>query len=189
VTNFQYYLSNFSLVNASGNLVSLPVEYFLVNEKIDESKRITMNIPAGVYQGVRMVVGVDSTRNVSGVQSGALDPANGMFWSWNTGYIFAKLEGKSPISAAPLQNVTYHIGGFKVHQSALQSVLLNFPAPVTIKETEGIQMELDVNLDKWFDGPNPIRIANDPFCMDPGELAQRIAGNYAQMFRVISVIQ
>ena len=146
-----------------------------------------MNIPAGVYRGVRMLVGVDSTRNVSGVQSGALDPANGMFWTWNSGYIFAKLEAKSPVSTAPLQNVTYHIGGFKAAQSSLQWVVLNFPSSITLSDTGKAHVELSADLDKWFNASNAIKIANEPFCMDPGSLAQRISTNYAHMFTVLSV--
>ncbi len=189
ITNYQYYLSNFSLINAGGSLVSLPVEYFLVNEQSAGSKIISMQIPAGVYRGLRMVIGVDSIRNVSGVQSGALDPANGMFWSWNTGYIFAKLEGKSPLSAAPLQNVTYHIGGFKTAQSSLQSVIFNFPTTITIGEKERITMKIIGKVDAWFNGLNPLRITEDPYCMDPGALAQRISANYAQMFTLSSLTQ
>ena len=37
-------------------------------------------------------LGVDSLRNVTGVQTGALDPAMDMYWTWNTGYVMAKLE-------------------------------------------------------------------------------------------------
>lgn len=188
-SNFQYYLSNFSLINAGGNIVSLPVSYFLVSEKDTASKTIGFNIPGGVYRGLRITIGVDSARNVSGVQSGALDPANGMFWSWNTGYIFAKLEGKSPLSTAPLQNVTYHIGGFKTGQNALQSVTLNFPTQISVPAKAHVKIALSANLDKWFEGVSPITIAKEPFCMEPGELAQRIAANYAQMFTIVSVTQ
>jgi hypothetical protein len=187
ITNFQYYLSHFQLVNTGGNTVPLPVSYHLVSENSNGSKTITLRVPGGNYRGVRMLVGVDSTRNVSGVQEGALDPANGMFWSWNTGYIFAKLEGRSPVSTAPLQGVTYHIGGFKAAESALQTVELAFPSTTTFFSSDTAKIALKANLDKWFSGPHSLRIANEPFCMAPGELAQRISVNYSQMFSVTSV--
>jgi hypothetical protein len=100
ITNFAYYLSHFALVDASDRLVTLTPEYYLVNEKDPASKTIRFFAPQGNYKAMQVLIGVDSARNVSGIQSGALDPANGMFWSWNTGYIFAKLEGKSVVSAA-----------------------------------------------------------------------------------------
>ncbi|WP_316930094.1 MbnP family protein, partial [Hymenobacter sp. IS2118] len=40
------------------------------------------DIPVGDYQSVSFTVGVDSARNVAGAQTGALDPNNGMFWTW-----------------------------------------------------------------------------------------------------------
>jgi len=56
-------------------------------------------------------MGVDSLRNVSGAQTGALSTANGMFWDWNSGYIMLKAEGMSPNSTS--KNFVFHLGGFK----------------------------------------------------------------------------
>jgi hypothetical protein len=187
VTTFKYYLSNFSLVSTTGTEVLLNPEYFLIDEKLPSSKNFFIYAPEGKYESMRVLIGVDSTRNVSGVQSGALDPANGMFWSWNTGYIFAKLEGKSPVSTAPLQNVTYHIGGFKRVESALQLVTLIFPEPLEVKKGGASSINISANLDAWFNAVNPIKIAEQPFSMDPGNLSVSISENYANMFTVESV--
>ena len=176
ITNLKYYLSNFQLINAGGNTITLPVAYFLVNEKNNASKTITLKLPGGNYRAIRMLIGVDSSRNVSGVQEGALDPALGMFWSWNTGYIFAKLEG-----------VTYHIGGFKAAESALQTIELPFPRTTVLKPGENAIAGIVVNLDRWFDGPYKLHIAQEPFCMNPGELAQHISDNYSKMFTITSM--
>ena len=51
------------------------------------------DIPNGEYTKVNYTIGVDAARNTEGAQDGALDLVNGMFWSWNTGYIFMKMEG------------------------------------------------------------------------------------------------
>ena len=53
-------------------------------------------MPAGNYNSLSFLLGVDSMHNVSGAQTGALDPANDMFWTWNSGYVMAKMEGASP---------------------------------------------------------------------------------------------
>jgi hypothetical protein len=66
-----------------------------------------INVPAGTYTGMYLTMGVDSARNVSGAQEGALDPANGMFWSWTSGYIMIKAEGLSPQGAGG--SFTYHL--------------------------------------------------------------------------------
>lgn len=187
VNAFKYYLSNFSLITVSGAEVVLNPDYFLVDEALASSKNFFIYAPEGTYESLRVLIGVDSTRNVSGIQSGALDPANGMFWSWNTGYIFAKLEGKSSVSTAPLQNVTYHIGGFKRAESSLQHVTLFFPTPLQVKQGGSAAINISANVNAWFNAVNPIKIADVPFCMDPGNLAQSISENYANMFTVESV--
>ena len=101
VSRFRYYLSNFSLKNADGKEVELP-GYFLVDEEVPESKKIPFTgIPKGKYTSISFTIGIDSLHNCSGAQSGTLDPVNGMFWTWNTGYIFLKLEGHANSSASP----------------------------------------------------------------------------------------
>jgi hypothetical protein len=187
ITTFAYYISHFALTDASGTKVVLPVSYYFVDEKSSTTKTITFEAPAGTYQSLELLIGVDSTRNVSGVQSGALDPANGMFWSWNTGYIFAKMEGKSPLSTAPLQNVTYHIGGFKQAESALQTVTLPFPQPLRVQAAGVATIEMEANTLAWFQGASNVKIAEHAFTMTPGPLAQRIASNYARMFSVTAI--
>ncbi|HSK12700.1 MAG TPA: MbnP family protein, partial [Phnomibacter sp.] len=188
VTNFAYYISHIELESTQGPSVKLPVEYYLVNEKVPASRTISIMPPKGEYRSISWLLGVDSTRNVSGVQSGALDPANGMFWSWNTGYIFAKLEGRSPVSTAPLQNVTYHIGGFRQGENALRTVTLTFPETLVV-QARGHHSGIEVwaNVDAWFNAVQPLTIAAEPSCMTPGPLAQKIADNYAHMFQVRSV--
>ena len=68
------------------------------------------DVPEGSYTEMSYVLGVDSTRNVSGAQAGALSTANGMFWSWSTGYIMLKAEGTSPNSGTG--SFSFHLGGF-----------------------------------------------------------------------------
>lgn len=187
ITNLAYYLSNFVLVRDDDKMVPLAVQYFLVNEKDTAYKTISFFAPQGTYKAIQLLIGVDSARNVSGIQTGALDPANGMFWSWNTGYIFAKLEGKSAVSTAPLQNVTYHIGGFKKQESALQTVVLGFPELLMVKKARMPIIGITADVDKWFSGKHLIAISSEAFCMNPGDLARKISENYASMFTVTSV--
>ncbi|MFM8491274.1 MAG: MbnP family protein, partial [Candidatus Methylopumilus sp.] len=113
ITKFKYYIGNITLTTINGKAISFH-DYYLIDEEKPKSKTLSLkNVPTGEYVSLRFNIGVDSIDNCSGAQSGALDPINGMFWTWNTGYIFMKLEGISSFSSSPSATLEYHIGGFK----------------------------------------------------------------------------
>lgn len=110
-TTFKYYVSNFKLKNSDGTWWTHPESYFLVDLSAGIEASLTLNnVPTGTYTEMSYVLGVDSARNVSGAQSGALAVSNSMFWSWSTGYIMLKCEGTSP--NAGTGSFSYHLGGF-----------------------------------------------------------------------------
>lgn len=184
---FKYYLSNFSVVYDNNEEQKIPDSYFLVDEASAASKSFSIPVKAGQIKTLRFWIGVDSARNVSGVQTGALDPANGMFWTWNSGYIFAKLEGRSFVSTAPLQAVTYHIGGFRTGQNALRQVSIPFSTSLPITSGSRFNVILQADILKWFSGAAAISIATESTTMEPGALALKIANNYANMFSLKEV--
>lgn len=188
VTNFKYYISNISFTNEAGVETKVPESYFLVDEKAPASKSFTVSVAANRFSKINFYVGVDSSRNVSGVQTGALDPANGMFWTWNSGYIMAKLEGTSPASTAPLQGLTYHIGGFKSDNNVVKKITLDLPTALNISKLKASEVLITADVNAWFTGVADVKIADDAFCMSPGELANKIAANYMRMFTVTDVI-
>ena len=188
ITKFKYYISNISLVDNSGDETKLPNTYFLVDQETPSSTSFQVTTNGNDYKTIRFYIGVDSARNVSGVQTGALDPANGMFWTWNSGYIMAKMEATSPVSTAPLQAVTYHIGGFKTGESVLKQITLNLPEDVVLKTDATSEVVINADAMKWFKGVHDIKIATDPYCQNPGPLAMKFADNYAQMFSVAEVV-
>ena len=81
-------ISNFKLKKSDGTWWIHPESYFLVDLSNDLSTTLDLgSVPSGEYTELSYTIGVDSLRNVSGAQSGALSTTNNMFWSWNTGYI------------------------------------------------------------------------------------------------------
>lgn len=195
VSAFKFYLTQIRLINTTSGL-SQHVnkdEYFLVN--FADSASVTLNLKAvpGTYNGIAFLLGVDSIRNVSGAQTGALDPAKGMFWTWSTGYIMAKLEGSSPVSNQPNNKFEYHIGGFSGTNNVLKQVTVPFPAASTgyetnLKDGKSSQMVITANVNSWFEGPNALKIATTPVSMTPGPLSKQIADNYATMFTVAGIM-
>jgi hypothetical protein len=184
---FNYYLSNFYLIDTRGTRYTFKDTYFLVKESVTGSKQIELQVPAGRYTKLGFLIGVDSIRNVSGVQTGALDPAEGMFWTWTSGYIMAKMEATSPSSKQPAQKVEYHIGGFSGANNTLEWVELDLPAAAEPTGTTISTIALRAEANAWFTGVAPLRIADHANITSPGALAVQVAGNYANMFAVTGV--
>lgn len=185
VSTYRYYISNIKLWRADNTFYSEPESYHLINEALSASKSFTIHdVPGGDYQRVSFIIGVDSARNTAGAQTGALDPMNGMYWDWNTGYIMAKLEGKSPQSAAIDSGIVFHMGGFGGQYSVLRTVSLQLPqlANVTENKTPSIHIKSDVL--EWFRTPTVIDFTTDFAIVDVGKEAAAIASNYSDMFTV-----
>jgi hypothetical protein len=94
VTQLTYYISNVTLTTAAGSQVDLG-NYNLMEFTPNASSDFTLtNVPAGNYTSVSFTIGVDSLANSTGSHTGDLDPSNGMYWTWNTGYVFIRLKGR-----------------------------------------------------------------------------------------------
>jgi hypothetical protein len=190
VSAFKFYITQIRLVNTTSGL-SQNVnkdEYFLVNFADSASVALNLKAVPNSYNGIAFLLGVDSIRNVSGAQTGALDPAKGMFWTWSTGYIMAKLEGSSPVSNQPNNRFEYHIGGFSGANNVLKQVPLIFPYEATLKEGKSSQVVITANVNSWFAGPNALKISTTPVSMTPGPLSKQFADNYATMFTVAGIL-
>jgi hypothetical protein len=110
-TMLKYYVSNVKLKKTDGTWYNQPESYYIVDASSNAASTLEIkDIPAGDYTELRYTIGVDSARNVSGAQTGALSPSNEMFWSWNSGYIMIKAEGTSPNSSTG--SFAFHLGGF-----------------------------------------------------------------------------
>ncbi len=145
----RYYLSNFSLVKSDSNYYNLR-NYDLIDAENAESCKITGdNVPNGKYTYLCFYVGVDSTHNNSIDQTGDLDPLYGMFWPWNTGYIFFKHEGYYVDSLGSTNNLLFHYG--------TAPALVTVAIPVNIElsgSTCSIDLQFDLN--SVYNTPTPI---------------------------------
>jgi len=188
VTTFKYYISNVILIAKDGGKVAIPDSYFLVNaaDSATLNQQIT-NIPEGKYTGVAFTIGVDSLRNFAGAQTGALDPAKGMFWSWNTGYIFVKFEGQSPRSTARKNRLTFHIGGAQDPNNTIRSFTQRFPKTLKIIDGKLPELELVANAGALFQGKTVVDFSKLNFTMG-GPNSVIVADNYADgLFQVSKI--
>jgi hypothetical protein len=112
------------------------------------------NVTPGTYTQLDFNIGVDSVRNHSDPASFPNDnPLNiidssGMFWTWNSGYIFVVIEGQydtdSLGTGMPTVNFSYHIG--KDPYLRTNSAMVNF----TIAEKTTTELNYELNMEKFF---------------------------------------
>lgn len=183
INRFKYYVSNIRLVDGSGKPVSASNDYYLIDEADSTSKTIVITTSVKQVAAIEFLLGVDSIKNVSGVQDGALDPLNGMFWTWNSGYIMAKLEGVSSAAKVPGNLFSQHVGGFRNGENTARRIRLEL-SNFKFQISNLIVIKADIN--KWFQSVHNIKIAEHPICHSPGSLAMQIADNYATMFKIVS---
>lgn len=184
VSRLKYYVSHVSLPGVISKME--PEDYYLV-DVAKEQYAFTLQAEAGTIRQLRFLLGVDSLANVSGAQTGALDPLNDMFWTWNSGYIFFKLEGESPQSGADLHRIEHHLGGFRNGQAIATSIQLNLPAPLIVRAGEQKTLVIEMNLDAYWNGDAPISIRSTPLCMTPGPLTMQLAANFKQLFQIKTI--
>jgi len=181
VTKFNYYISTIQLTRTNGEIY-ISDQHFLIKEEDSNSKMIELfKIPPGAYTSIQFTIGVDSLANCSGIQSGALDPINGMFWTWNTGYIFLKLEGKSMASNAPNGILEYHIGGFKSPSNCIRTVNLAFTSPLIITKKETREITIIADVMELLTSPADIDFSKLPV-VTGSENSQMICDNYKDAF-------
>jgi len=185
-TLFKYYVSNIRLVKGDNTEIAVDDTYFLINQDDETSFEVELeNLPAGDFKGIKFLVGVDSSRNVSGAQEGALDPVNGMFWDWNTGYIFLKLEGSSPVIPTGSQTFTWHIGGFASPNNNGKEIYLEFDGDnLPLANNTHPELHLVLNVLEIFKTSTTIDLATFPtMIMSANANAAILANNYSDMFR------
>lgn len=185
ISKFDYYISNIKLLKAGVVKYAEAESYHLLKQSDLTSLEFNLSgVPVDNYDAIQFMIGVDSTRNVSGAQTGALDPANGMFWSWSSGYIMLKFEGSSPQSPNS-GNLLLHVGGFSGVNSSLRIASPAFSgATANVSETVTPEIHFKVDVLEMFTTPTNTNFATSHTVHMPGAAAKAIADNYADMITV-----
>ncbi len=186
ISKFKFYISNVSFKNTNGT-TTVPSTSFLIDQ--EDSLSLSTNsisIPSGIYSSIEFILGVDSLHNVSGAQPGALDVVNAMFWTWNSGYIFMKLEGNSSFSNSPGHFFEYHIGGFKEPYNAIRKIKLTFDQPVEISKHKLTDILINVNVLEILQHPNSIDFSKNSSIVEPFQ-SNIVSDNYEDIFSIINI--
>lgn len=199
-SKFNYYISNVVFIKTDGSEYVVPKDscYHLVMESDPETAELTINnVPGGDYNGVRFIIGVDSLKSTTDIsqRTGDLDPADAasdMYWTWNSGYIFYKLEGTSP--SAPYDSMMgmsmfyYHIGGFGGYNAPtinnIKTVTLNYSGEAGHAGTgKAPEIHIFADVMEVFKTPTNLIIADHPGVMF-APYSTTIADNYKDMFTI-----
>ena len=193
VTKLKYYVSNFKLTNTDGNVFTLPQgeSYFLIDESVAASHSTVLSVPEGEYKSISFVLGIDSLRNTMDVsqRTGVLDvsaAAADMYWTWNSGYIFFKMDGTSPAITGMGGVFQYHVGGFGGYTSAttnnLRTITLDLTSRGTPKVKAGKETNIHLMVDvlKALNGSTNMNFTTTAMVHSPAA-AVPIANNYVNM--------
>ncbi len=173
ITMFRCYISGISLWQDNKAVWREANSYHLLDAAQPETMQLLLRVPVGMRcNGIRFMLGIDSATSSSGAHSGDLDPANGMYWAWQSGYVNFKLEGVSPQSTARKHQFHFHLGGYQQPFAAVQEISL--PA----HQAEEIVVKMD--LDAFLSG---IDLAKQNSIMIPGEEAFFLSKKAVSIFK------
>ena len=172
IETLRFYISKIKFYTDSTLVWQEHNSYHLIDAADTTSYSITTNAPSNLnYNRIEFTFGIDSLTHEAGVMGGDLDPTKGMYWSWQSGYINFKIEGKSPQSKDRDNAFQYHIGGYKNGYSTAQTVNLSIDAKNEIL----IHLDLDEFLEMAFSNEKS-------HIMSPGVQAKALSKIIASKF-------
>lgn len=164
----RFYISNFQLFDENHQLIETYSEAKLLDIENPESLQFLIaNSPRAKY--VKFGVGIDSLTNVSGAYGGTLDPTNGMYWSWQSGYINLKIEGN--YIAPRVKKFEYHLGGY-LGENACYFTSAFMPISATI--------EVYLALDQFIQKAETLSVYK---VMSPSADAVKLSRAFAQLLQ------
>jgi hypothetical protein len=159
------YVSSLQLRKEDDSFVTLK-DFDLIDFTAPVSR--TFTLPAGKYTGVMMGLGIPENYNTGQDPSQyanshplSVAGSQGMFWTWNSGYIFSKFEGKcdtSGIQGNPLLiPIAIHAGT----DSAYRHLIHNSEMELVAGQTKNI--EIRIHLDELLRGSenSPLNLSED----------------------------
>lgn len=168
VTKLMFYLSN--IVITFENDSTYYIENHLFDLTDNTSFTLTKIDNKHYIKKIKFNLGIDSTTNYSGAQTGNLDPLKGMYWAWHSGYINFKIEGKCQNNQ---QEYNYHIGGYNAPYNSIQKFEFNR----ILKRDLTIQIAIEKLL-------YPMFLAKQYKIMSPGKLAMNFAENFQKALSI-----
>lgn len=167
IESCKFYVSGWSLWRR-GRLVFANKQPVLIDL---ETKNQIACAYIGSFDQIQFRVGLDSVAHQVADFSGDLDPLLGMYWAWQSGFIFFKLEGFNQSCATPHHWMAYHLGGYRAPNPCMQSLTL------TVDGGHDVQIGVDISV--------LLRATGIPCeVMSPGPVAKSLCDKIPKMFTV-----
>ncbi len=174
IESIKFYLSNVALNYKDKSSFNEANSYHLVDIEKPESQIFTIkNDAKKEIESITFSIGIDSTASVSGALSGALDPSNGMYWAWQSGYINMKIEGNSNSCKTRKNAFHFHVGGYLEPYYAIRKININC--------NNNNNIDLIIDLAKLF---NEIKLSETNSIMIPGKESMKIADLTSKIFSI-----
>ena len=144
----KFYISPLTCKN-DNELILRTENVFLVDLEDSTSQKIELFPTVNKYYGkptkqLSFLLGTDSLTNVSGILDGPLDPINGMYWAWNSGYINLKAEGTIQDSTGNTSLFEFHIGGYMPPNATVQALSFEL-------DLEKQHPIIAIQMDEWME--------------------------------------
>lgn len=171
----KFYISHIQFLHKGAVVLEEAQSFHLIDASAEASFHLAIHNKRGVsFDAVRFHLGIDSVASVSGAMGGDLDPTKGMYWTWQSGYINIKCEGKSNACTARNNEFQFHIGGYKQPFDCLQTLIF----PVSMSNRIIIQFDVERFLGN-------IDMAKHHHFMSPSADAVRLSVQAAESFRIV----
>ena len=158
INTLKFYISTIDFYNKGKIIYSDNKYVHLVNFEDSSSTELNITYPNKLtYDQLKITIGIDSLKNASGNMDGDLSPLKNMYWTWQSGYINLKIEGKF---ISKENNLEYHIGGYREPYACIEQI-----SPIEINQDE---YELRYNVDSFI---NYVESNKSQKIMSPGKSA------------------
>lgn len=170
----RFYISGIQLMENNRIVWSEKNSFHLIDAAVDKSLSVSFKAPAEIqFHEIKFNLGIDSLTNVSGAMGADLDPTKGMYWTWQSGYINFKLEGRSKKCKTRNNEFQFHLGGYQFPFNDLKTIVL---------EVQGNEKtDITIDIGKML---NEIDLARENQIMSPGKDAVLLSEKAKKIFIV-----
>ncbi|KJD33575.1 hypothetical protein PK35_06960 [Tamlana nanhaiensis] len=166
LSTLKYLISNIALTDDEGNTFMYPSEknVFIINEANANNAGeiyVTLDeVDAANYTNISFGLGIDQDRYALGAEGQGnfltTAEAEGMMWSWATGYRFTRLDGTYSSNTVTNEALNIHMGSVGTSVDNYNEISLSLPNTVVVREDKSPQIHVVADIAKLFDGETSV---------------------------------